>query len=465
MNITKYGPTEPGYIFTAPSHLVTQGGNPTIYDTDGELVWQGPHGNMTYFRPEILHGEQVLVYWSGMATSRGFGHGAFHVLNNAYEEIYRVTLSEDEGFVSGLPGETPKSYIDVQDGFVTERGTILVGAVNATRIDPQQVDVPDGVEWIFNDLFYEIDIVSNRVLFRWSTLEHPEAAKPVDSLKPVGNDGKNKENPWDFMHLNGFVPYGEGYLISANFMGALYAIGKDGAVQWKLSGLTGGDFKLGPDTQFAGQHNPRVIKQTSDTLTISVYNDAKVPNQTFISPSSGLLLDLNFTSRTVSLNRKLDDPSEPFYTESQGNCQGLDNGHFFVGRGSVPEIEEYDAKGKCVMRATLGYEPYFWGTHTAFRLPWVGKPNTAPEVFACLSHGATMVYASWNGATDVQAWDIWTGNQGVTGEDVEYVTTVGKKGFETEARLDGIHSTVTVKAVGGPNDERQSEHVRVRQSC
>jgi len=235
MNITKYGPTEPGYIFTAPSHLVTQGGNPTIYDTDGELVWQGPHGNMTYFRPEILHGEQVLVYWSGMATSRGFGHGAFHVLNNAYEEIYRVTLSEDEGFVSGLPGETPKSYIDVQDGFVTERGTILVGAVNATRIDPQQVDVPDGVEWIFNDLFYEIDIVSNRVLFRWSTLEHPEAAKPVDSLKPVGNDGKNKENPWDFMHLNGFVPYGEGYLISANFMGALYAIGKDGAVQWKLS--------------------------------------------------------------------------------------------------------------------------------------------------------------------------------------------------------------------------------------
>jgi len=236
INITKTGPTEPGYIFTAPSHLVTQGGHPTIYDADGELVWQGPHGNITYFRPEILHGEPVLVYWSGMATRGGFGHGAFHVLNSAYEEIYQVTLSEDEGFVSGIPGEEKaESYIDVQDGFVTERGTILVGAANATRIDPQQVDVPDGVEWVLNDLFYEIDIVSNRVLFCWNTLEHPEAVRPVDSLKPVGDHGKNKENSWDFMHLNGFAPYGDGYLVSANWMRSLYAIGKDGAVQWRLS--------------------------------------------------------------------------------------------------------------------------------------------------------------------------------------------------------------------------------------
>lgn len=37
------------------------------------------------------------------------------------------------------------------------------------------------------------------------------------------------------MHLNGFVAYGDGGLISANYMRSLYAIGKDGAVQWKLS--------------------------------------------------------------------------------------------------------------------------------------------------------------------------------------------------------------------------------------
>lgn len=117
------------------------------------------------------------------------------------------------------------------------------------------------------------------------------------------------------------------------------------------------------------------------------------------------------------------------------------------------------------MRARVGHENYNYGTHTGFRLPWVGTPRSPPSVLACLSHGATMVYASWNGATDVQAWDIWTGNQGVTGEKLEYVATVEKGGFETEVQLEGIHSSVMVKAVGGPNGGGQSDAVRVQQTC
>lgn len=54
---------------------------------------------------------------------------------------------------------------------------------------------------------------------------------------------------------------------------------------------------------------------------------------------------------------------------------------------------------------------------------------------------------------------------GVTGEEVGYVATVGKNGFETEARVEGIHSTVMVEAVGGLNDGRQSDHIHVQQTC
>lgn len=142
MKITKFGPTEPGYIFTSPARLVTQGSNPIIYDTDGKLVWQGPRGNITYFRPVILRSEQVLVYWSGIKICSGFGFGALHVLNSAYEEIYRVTLDAGEGLASGFPGKEPKSYIDLQDGFVTERGTILISTINITHVDR---DAPPGV--------------------------------------------------------------------------------------------------------------------------------------------------------------------------------------------------------------------------------------------------------------------------------------------------------------------------------
>lgn len=235
LNITKTGNTEPGYIFTCPSLHVVNGGNPTIYDDDGELIWQGPSGNRTYFRADMLHGEPVLVYWSGMTSSKGYGSGFVRVLNSSYDEIYRVTLPESENIQSPFFREDPASSIDLQDMFVTERGTMLVSAVNATRIDPRRFDFPEQVEWVFDSLFYEIDIVTNEILFRWSALEHPDAVPSLDAFKPVKESGTSQETPYDYIHLNGIAPYGDGYLISMNYMSSLYSIGKDGTVHWRLN--------------------------------------------------------------------------------------------------------------------------------------------------------------------------------------------------------------------------------------
>ena len=47
----------------------------------------------------------------------------------------------------------------------------------------------------------------------------------------------------------------------------------------------------------------------------------------------------------------------------------------------------------------------------AFKFPWTGiVPAEPPRVAAAISGGATSVWASWNGATDVAAWRLFGGS-------------------------------------------------------
>jgi Arylsulfotransferase (ASST) len=53
---------------------------------------------------------------------------------------------------------------------VTERGSLLVTGYNLTQVDLTSVNgSADG--WIYNSLFFEIDIESKEILFQWSALE------------------------------------------------------------------------------------------------------------------------------------------------------------------------------------------------------------------------------------------------------------------------------------------------------
>lgn len=71
-------------------------------------------------------------------------------------------------------------------------------------------------------------------------------------------------------------------------------------------------------------------------------------------------------------------------------------------------------------------------TYRVYRYPWVGQPSTKPNVVACPSSksGKTAVYVSWNGATDVQSWKVFSGSQ--------VKQTAIRNGFETTILVDGL---------------------------
>jgi hypothetical protein len=184
MNVTKNAQTELGYIFISPHDTIRGTGYPMIYGDDGQLVWRGPSVNISALQPQVLHGEPILAYWNGYLFP-GFGFGGITILNNSYDEIYRVTLPGVENkFATIAESQAFDSYIDIHETQITPEGTILVTAVNVTQMDLSPLGGPvDG--WVQDGLVYEIDIKTNKVLFQWSAVEHLNEVPLVESLLPL----------------------------------------------------------------------------------------------------------------------------------------------------------------------------------------------------------------------------------------------------------------------------------------
>lgn len=69
----------------------------------------------------------------------GFGYGSIHFLNQEYQEIHRLTLSDENlNFKSALGPRFP-SYIDIHEDAITNRGSVMLTANNATRADLRSV--------------------------------------------------------------------------------------------------------------------------------------------------------------------------------------------------------------------------------------------------------------------------------------------------------------------------------------
>jgi hypothetical protein len=217
---------------------------------------------------------------------------------------------------------------------------------------------------------------------------------------------------------------------------------------------------LGLGTSFCYQHDVRFESQSPDRVTLSMHNNDNTEFTSHTSLTTGLVLDIELQgSKEVTLVSQMWDADEPVYANSQGSYQSLGNGHVLQDHGATPKIEEYDENGTVVMRARFGYDNTMQ-TYRTYRYPWVGRPSTKPDVVACLSSkGKTAVYVSWNGATDVQSWAVYS--------ESKLETKAPRNGFETTILVDGLSdgNAVTVEAVGGVGDGTRSKSVTIGQGC
>src|ERR671921_1029677 len=386
--------TAPGYIFLAPEKGGAGKGGSMIIDDRAQLVWfhplRGPYGRAMNFQAQIYQGRDVLTW--------GQTPGVYVIFDSSYREIARFRAG------NGYNGDHHEFLISPQD-------TALITIYNAVPRDLSSVGgSKDGLAW--QGIIQELDIETGEVLFEWHSLDHVD----VDETYI-----ENYYSPQlDYFHINSIdVDHDDNLIISARNTSAVYKIDRNsGGVMWRLSGKKS-DFEMGEGTRTFWQHDAR--RQPDGTITI--FDNGAGPQ---VHPQSrGIVVDLDEGSMEATLVREYTHP-DGWVSTSQGNMQVLPGGNVFIGWGSEPHASEFSREGELLMSA--GFPPEC-ESYRAFRLPWKGRPTDVPALIAGRrsSDGVTL-HASWNGATEVAAWEVLSGPRP---NRLEPLGAVPRDGFET----------------------------------
>jgi hypothetical protein len=137
------------------------------------------------------------------------------------------------------------------------------------------------------------------------------------------------------------------------------------------------------------------------------------------------VVEVDEDAMSASLAREYTHPDE-LRSATQGNAQVLPNGNVLVGWGSAPVFSEFDHEGRLLFSAAYPTESESYRT---FRFPWSGQPTDDPAVAAeAGSKHEVTLYASWNGATEVESWQVLAGSGP---DELELLASAPHKGFET----------------------------------
>ena len=411
-----------GHILLAPFSFPTkppstEASGPLIVDRTGQPLWFKPRTNVTAIdlRVQRYRGEPVLTWWEGTVFN-GYG-GTFVIADASYREIARVRAGN--GYKA-----------DLHEILITSRNTALISIYNEIRTDLSRVGgAVDGR--LVEGIIQEIDIPSGRVVFEWHSLDHV-------ALEESSKLGLTPDGNVDYFHLNSIGVDNDGHLlVSARHASAVYKVHRrTGRVIWRLGG-TKSDFTLGPGVPFGFQHDAR--RHSDGTLTI-FDNTASLPTQTGIA-SRALRIRLDTAARTATLARDYRAP-DVRTSWAMGNAQQVADGGLFVGWGTFPGFSEIGPDG------ALRFDARFVGTSVTYRArrePWVGRPTTRPAIATRPgTDGTTLVYASWNGATEVARWQVRAGSSAT---DLRTLRTVTRRGFETSITLRATPRFVAVAAL------------------
>jgi arylsulfotransferase ASST len=414
----------PGYIFVAPEKGDAGQGGSMILDNDGQPVWlrllQNEDLDMMNFRAQTYKGETVLTWWEGYYT--GYGQREYVIFDSSYREIARLTAG------NGHNGDHHEFLISPQD-------TALITIYDAVPWDLSSIGGSRrGV--VYQCIVQELDIETGEVLFEWQSINHVGLEETYATLLQDGRPGI------DYFHINSIdVDHDNNLLVSARETSAVYKIDrKTGEVIWRLGGKWS-DFKMGPGTRFAYQHDAR--RQRDGTISIFDNGNTVFHNglPKVIEESRAIVLGLDERKMKATLVREYTHPDKQ-YADAAGNMQVLPNGDVFVGWGRALAISEFSHEGELLFDASLLRKNK---SYRAFRFPWSGQPLDRP---ACVAERASeeelRVYVSWNGATEVESWEVLTGPRV---ERLKSLGSVPRDGFETAMVVRTLDPYVAVRAI------------------
>ncbi|PPJ50115.1 hypothetical protein CBER1_04815 [Cercospora berteroae] len=452
----------PGYIFISPFKNHISG--PLIYDQFGDLVWSGSDtfsastgsGPQAYVFEPCPYSSQVgdkdenYLCMLHTFNQGGSGRGQALVLDSAYKIVKGIQYN---GTFSSLDLHEFK-LVDNRPG---ESQSALLTQYRPIPADLSAYGVP-GIGWLHDSVFQEQRLSDGGIIFEWKASDHID----LNETAVVFYDGHQPDSPWDYFHINSVQKLdGSGYyLMSARHASAIYLIdGKDGSIVWRLGGRRS-DFRMvssGTNEEeiqdwFYFPHHATLLRNESGILTISVFDNGQTPKRKPRPYSRGLLLSINEPARTVSILETCHSASQPRAAELGGSMQILENGNALLGWGNTGCMTEYSAapESRPVFEACVVDKKATPALYRAKKTKdWIGRPETRPAVVAFSrmkevqgeENVKTAIHMSWNGATEVASWRVYSGSTTTTtGKDEEIswteLGTYPRNGFETSALIE-----------------------------
>ena len=407
---------EDGYVFLTPKGESVSHIGPTILDSEGNLVWMSNnYKTATNLKVQEFKGKRYLTFWSGKQAGTA-GAGDYYMLDESYNVVRTVTTVG-----ANIHG-------DLHEFKITDQGTALMTVYNKTTMDMRDIGRPEK-GWILDSVFQEVDIETGELIFEWRASEHYKASESY-MTHPFG--GYIAYIPFDFFHINSVDKdsYGN-YLISSRHMHTItYIEGKTGEILWILGGERNEfkDVSGGMAIDFSWQHDARWLDRKAGIITVFDNRQGGVLHTS--GPfSRGLMIQIDETKRTAKLLQHYDSLQHTL-VPSQGSMEILpDSGNVFIGWGHSAAFTEFSADGKLLCETHFGASWLYWmGRVVSYRSfktkNWVGKPRSPPSA----KIERSKLYVSWNGATEVGAWQLE--GQGPDDTDYRALDMVEKRGFE-----------------------------------
>jgi hypothetical protein len=403
--------------------LVGQSG-PLILDRSLAPVWFQPMPQnvvASSLSLQAFRGKPALAWWQGVVSTTGAtASGEDVVVDQHYRRV--ATVKGEAGWLITLHSLTIRG----DHAWVTANKNIRMdlsrygGAYNGALID---------------SAVQEYSLKTGKLLYSWDALDH---IPPSESYASLPSNGF----PWDAYHVNAIQLAGNSsFLVSMRNTWAAYMVDiATGQVRWRFGGKHSG-FEFGPGADFQWQHDVELHGGS----TVTVFDDhccQITGGGTFVpptGPSRALVLELDQRTHRASLVNQYGHGAD-FDASYMGNAEPLPRGGVFVGWGSQPAFSEYSASGEMLMDVVLPRPDL---SYRADLEPWVGLPLYPPAGAALQRHGRTVVYASWNGATQVAGWAVLAGSGG----NLRIVARAAKSGFETATPVPRGYSSFEVQAL------------------
>ncbi len=416
---TAYRRLQRGYF------LITDGGA-LVLDSRLRPVWFRP-GSAQDLKLQRFEGKPVLTWWEGKVNRLGIGTGTLY----AADEHYRLVahLNAARGW-----------SLDPHDAVLSGHDAWVVVLRPVNHVDLRRYGgSKDGM--LFDNAVQEYDLRSGRLLRTWDALNPGRAPHVPLSDSVVGA----QVPPWDPYHINSLQLVGShGLLVSMRDTSSVYLVDlRSGKIVWTLGGKHS-SFRTPRAARFHLQHDVLLHRGGIVTMFDNRCCALEGPHRAEIlyGPTRALVLKLRFKRRAVSLvHQYLHTP--PLHSDVWGSLQELANGNVLVGWGAEPYFSEYNAAGKRLL--DMRFEDGNGSYRVLSTSTWVGMPSYPPSAALQDTGGVKTLYVSWNGATQVAAWQV------LVGSSTAHLSVVARKrkiGFETAIRLPNkSFGVVRVKAL------------------